>query len=145
MRGQNLVEFAIIVPIMILFIFGVIDFARVFHALNIIYNAAREGARYVSQYGGIKMVVVAGGTDYYELQPVQIATVVRMEAGNLGLDLNVAGVQIEVTCPTHSPDNHCTSGDKVRVVVTYPFNLILGQIINRATLNISRTAEMVYP
>ena len=143
--GQDLVEFALIVPILILFIFGVIDFARVFHAMNVIYNAAREGARYVSQYGGINKVVVSGGTDYYELQPVEIQSVVRNEAGNLGLNLNVAGVVITVTCPTHSPVSQCISGDKVRVVVNYPFQLILGQIINRSTLNISRTAEMVFP
>lgn len=143
--GQDLVEFAIMVPILFLFIFGVIDLSRVFHALNVINNAAREGVRYVSQYGGISKVIVAGGTDYYELVPASVQSVVRNEAGSYGLDLNKGGTSITVTCPTHVPDNRCISGDRVRVVVTYPFDLLTGFVFDGATLTIRRSAEMIFP
>jgi Flp pilus assembly protein TadG len=43
--GQTLVEFALILPILLLLIFGAIEFGRVFHATHVITSAAREGAR----------------------------------------------------------------------------------------------------
>ncbi len=44
-RGQSLVEFALILPILILMLVGVLDFGRAIYAYNTINNAAREGAR----------------------------------------------------------------------------------------------------
>ena len=44
-RGQALVEFALLVPVLLLLIFGAIEFGRVFHATHVITSAAREGAR----------------------------------------------------------------------------------------------------
>ena len=43
-RGQSLVEFAMILPIMLVFLAGVIDLGRVFYATITLNNAAREGA-----------------------------------------------------------------------------------------------------
>lgn len=45
-RGQSLVEFAFIIPVLMLILLGVFDFGRAFYAYNAISNAAREGARY---------------------------------------------------------------------------------------------------
>lgn len=45
-RGQTLVEFALIVPIILLLVLGLIDFARVFQAYLTLQNAAREAGRY---------------------------------------------------------------------------------------------------
>ena len=44
-RGQALVEFALIVPLFVLLLFGIVDFGRAVLASNSIANAAREGAR----------------------------------------------------------------------------------------------------
>lgn len=44
-RGQALVEMALIAPIFLLLVLGLIDFAGAFHARITITNAAREGAR----------------------------------------------------------------------------------------------------
>jgi Flp pilus assembly protein TadG len=43
--GQSLVEFALVVPLLFLLLFGSIEFGRVFHAYHVITSAAREGAR----------------------------------------------------------------------------------------------------
>lgn len=48
-RGQSLVEFALILPIMLMFLAGVIDLGRVFYATISLNNAAREGAFQASQ------------------------------------------------------------------------------------------------
>jgi len=45
-RGQSLVELALILPVFILVLVGILDFGRAFYAYNAISNAAREGARY---------------------------------------------------------------------------------------------------
>lgn len=43
--GQALVEFALVVPILLILVLGVIDFGRAWHAYQVITDAAREGAR----------------------------------------------------------------------------------------------------
>lgn len=45
-RGQTLAEFAMIAPLFILLIFGVIDIARLYQSWVTIQHGAREGARY---------------------------------------------------------------------------------------------------
>jgi Flp pilus assembly protein TadG len=44
-HGQALVEFAVIVPIFMLLLFGLLDFGRVIYAQQTITQDAREGAR----------------------------------------------------------------------------------------------------
>jgi hypothetical protein len=48
--GQSLVEFAIILPILLLVILGAMDFARMFTTKIVLTNAAREGAAYLSNH-----------------------------------------------------------------------------------------------
>lgn len=43
--GQTLVELALVLPFLLILIFGAIEFGRVFHASHVITSAAREGAR----------------------------------------------------------------------------------------------------
>lgn len=44
-RGQALVEFALILPVLIVMMMGVVDLGRGIYAYNAISNAAREGGR----------------------------------------------------------------------------------------------------
>jgi Flp pilus assembly protein TadG len=44
-RGQALVEFALILPILVLLLVGLFDFGRAIYAFNTINQAAREAAR----------------------------------------------------------------------------------------------------
>ena len=44
-RGQTLVELALVLPVIILILFGTLEFGRLFHSYIVITNAAREGAR----------------------------------------------------------------------------------------------------
>jgi len=46
--GQNLIEFALIVPVLILLVFGIVDLGRVFYSSIALENAAREAARYLA-------------------------------------------------------------------------------------------------
>jgi len=44
-RGQTLVEFALILPVFVLILVGIVDLGRAVYAYHTINNAAREGAR----------------------------------------------------------------------------------------------------
>ncbi len=44
-KGQNLVEFAIVVPLLILLVVGIAEFGRAWMSQNIITGAAREAVR----------------------------------------------------------------------------------------------------
>ncbi|MGI6379396.1 MAG: TadE/TadG family type IV pilus assembly protein [Anaerolineae bacterium] len=45
-RGQELVEFALILPLLLLLLVGIFEFGYVVFAQNTLSNAVREGARY---------------------------------------------------------------------------------------------------
>lgn len=45
-RGQAMIEFAFIMPLLVLLLMGVFDLGRAVYALNVVSSAAREGARY---------------------------------------------------------------------------------------------------
>ena len=94
-RGQALVEFALIVPILMFILVIAIDFGRLFY-LNIgIINGAREGAAY--------------GADHPLSPTSEITTRVRQELGLAPADSSVTVTRTcSLTCasiPTISPPN----------------------------------------
>jgi Flp pilus assembly protein TadG len=44
-RGQALVEFALILPLLLILVFGIIEFARAWNQYQVLTDAAREAAR----------------------------------------------------------------------------------------------------
>ncbi|MCL4745311.1 MAG: pilus assembly protein [Burkholderiaceae bacterium] len=60
-RGVSLVELALILPVLLIMVFGVIDFGRALHFNNILVNISREGANLASRYGDISVqeIIVA--------------------------------------------------------------------------------------
>jgi len=49
-RGAVAVEFALILPVLLLFVFGIIDFGHVWYVGHVMSDASREGARYSTRY-----------------------------------------------------------------------------------------------
>jgi len=81
--GQELLEYAITLPIFLLIIFGIFDLGRVVFYASTLQNAAREGARY-----GI-------------VNPHDTANVIdRVKQRSLGLDPNDITVTVNWNCPT---------------------------------------------
>ena len=48
--GQSIVEFALILPGMLMLVMGVLEIGRLFYIKVALQNAAREGAYYISYY-----------------------------------------------------------------------------------------------
>ena len=44
-RGGALVEFALVLPLLMLVLMGMVDFAQAWHTRHVLADAAREGAR----------------------------------------------------------------------------------------------------
>ena len=49
-RGSVAVEFAIILPVLMLLVFGIIDFGHAWYMKHMMSDASREGARYATRY-----------------------------------------------------------------------------------------------
>lgn len=122
-QGQNLVEFAIILPLLLLVAFGVLDLGRLFHAAITVASAAREGARYAT---------------FYPDDDAGIRLSTQAESAGSGIDLTSSTILI--TCP-----EGCDSGLPIRVTIQYDFQLILGFVLPDPTIQIARYAEMMVP
>jgi Flp pilus assembly protein TadG len=44
-RGAELIEMALVLPLLLLIVMGIFDFGFMFREMNVVTNAAREGAR----------------------------------------------------------------------------------------------------
>lgn len=64
--GAELVEFALVFPLLLLVLLGIIDFAFVFQRTEVITNAAREGARVATLPGYVATDVTNRVTAYLQ-------------------------------------------------------------------------------
>ena len=125
-QGQELVEFALVLPLLLLILFGAVDLGRVFHAQITIANAARVGARFGMNWNWTK----PGGY-------TAIIDKARAEAANSG----ITPTDIEVI-----PDcGSCASRDELTVIVRYPFQLVFGGIVGLPNITLESGAVMTIP
>ena len=52
-RGVSMIELALVLPVLLILVLGVIDFGRALHYSNVLINISREGANLASRYGDI--------------------------------------------------------------------------------------------
>jgi hypothetical protein len=146
-RGQDLIEFALALPILLLIIFGVLDLGRLFHSAITVTNAARVGAR----FGALRR-------DIYNCDPTDtdciyicdpncgpdyFINVTKNEALNNGIDLSTALVEPNCIDGSIGISNFCDYGDTFQIKVTYDFNLIIGELISLDQIQIVRTVDML--
>jgi hypothetical protein len=136
--GQSMVEFALILPLFVLFIVGIFELGRAFFAFIAITNAAREGARVVTFWPGKTTrpnVVTAVETE--------IGSSPMVEVGNIDEIVIECGTPYSIVDDT--PElQACPSEKPIRVTVTYDFDLILN-ILFTSPLKLTRSAEMMIP
>ena len=139
-KGQGLVEFALLLPILVLIVFGVLELGRAFFAFIAITNAAREGARVftfrpdVTTYQNIENAVVAEVGASPLVDKNQIVKPLLIQCGSLYNSVGTDDAALKA-CPKWEP---------IRVTVTYNHRLIL-RLIFPQTLTLRRSAEMMVP
>ena len=83
-RGQAIVEFALVLPLLLLLVVGLIEAGRAIFIYSSVTNASREAARYASAYG-----VNADGVPRY-----QDCAGIRAEAARTGFYLAMDDIEI---------------------------------------------------
>lgn len=114
-KGAAAVEFALILPILVVLTFGIIEFGLVLYDQAVITNASREGARTGVLYQQPAMSTAA-------LQS-EVATTVNDYCGNylVSLGAKTASPTVDVTGDCQAPGNDIT------VSVTYPYTFLVMQ------------------
>lgn len=119
-RGAAAVEFAIVLTLLLMIVFGIIDFGRALNAQETLTQAAREGAR----------LVALNESD----------VVSRTQSAATGL--SPVSVNIVQSCPAGA-----TQGTDAIVKVTYQFSFVtpLAALIGTATGPITLTGKGEMP
>ncbi|MFT4263190.1 MAG: TadE/TadG family type IV pilus assembly protein [Nocardioides sp.] len=145
-RGAVIVEFALIFPMLMLLVFGIVDFGWMIDRDNVINNVARDAARTASLDGSYAAIVA----------------VVTDELENVGIDYPGTSVSVTITC-TNATGSDCTnatnydsyavSGSSVKVSIAYthhwitPVGAVCGLIgsssCTGSTILLEGTSEMV--
>jgi Flp pilus assembly protein TadG len=118
-RGQSVIEFAFILPLLLLVVFGITEFSRAWMTVNILTQAAREGAR---------LAVVTGPNE--EMVINRVTEVCR-----------AAGVEPEGI--TITPPSPADPERKVTVTVKTEFQVIPGTILGTFNGKIPLSATSV--
>jgi Flp pilus assembly protein TadG len=119
-RGQAMTEFAIVLPILVVLLFGIVQFGILFNNYVTLTDAVRAGAR-------------AAAVSRQASDPTGTATAaVRSSAS----DLTQANLGVSVA-------SAWTPGAPVTVTATYPYSInLLGWVINSGSLT-TKTTEAV--
>ena len=119
-EGQSLVELALLLPILLLIMTGVLDLGRAFHAYITVVNAAREGARYGA---------------FHPTDSLGIRDRVEQEAAGSGIDLSQSTVIIEM--------EQASPGSPIKVTVIYQFQPVTTLIFGGQNISISGSVSMI--
>lgn len=118
-EGQSLVEFVLVLPLLLILVFGIIEFGNLWRTYQITTNAAREGAREAILWGS---------------QDSEVTTVLDNYLNDAGLDESQATyIYNGGSGLCDDSTTNCTGNrESVRVEYPYEFSVFSG-IINLIT------------
>lgn len=119
-RGQSLVEFALVLPVLVILLVGVFDLGRAVMLSETLNAAVREGTRYA---------IVHGTTSSTPLGPATLTTPPAADnAATTVVRRHALGINSTLTIVMSWPDGNANKGSDVQVVATTPFTPILSQV-----------------
>jgi len=98
-RGAAMVELAIVLPVLLLLVFGIIEMGRLYNAQVTLTHAAREGIRYYAIHHdpvGAENTAIIAASSNFDTAPMNIAL---------------------------SPTPDCDPGLPTTMTITYPFSM----------------------
>lgn len=101
-RGQALVEFALVIPMLVFLLMGMFDLGRGIYAYNVVASAAREGAR---------LGITQSPLNAAAIRSYAFANTTALDPTQLTMD-----------APVCSPD--CETGAALTVTIRYHFQPI---------------------
>lgn len=123
-KGAAVVEFAVILPLLLLIVFGIVEFGLIFYNQAILTNASREGARRAIVYrtDGAGNRIYSGA----EIEDAVEQYLYTDYPTNNDLRLVTFGTESLSISPNSSDgDVSITSGDYILVEVNYVYDFLL--------------------
>ena len=141
-RGASLIEFAVVVPLLLLLLFGMFEFGRFVTMTSTVTNASREAARYGTATGP----GTGPGPRYADCDGMRDAA---QEFGVLGAPADGQitlvydegpGTTVFLTCSSGSVDpSLIDNGDRILSTVSIPFQTIIpliGDFLGPTTISV---------
>jgi hypothetical protein len=129
-RGQALTEFALVIPIFLLVLYSIIEFGRYVYTVEVINDAAREGARYAITHGSLSLCpsgpMPGLGTNPCDPDGARVQAIVRKFAIGVGSGVSFppqSGCAGGVSNPCWPVDN--ARGATVSVVAETTFKTLI--------------------
>ncbi|MBI1801613.1 MAG: pilus assembly protein [Chloroflexi bacterium] len=127
-RGQNVIEFALMLPILVLLFAGVVDLSNASQVFLQLTNATEEGTRYATTH------------------PTDSSTVCLRVQQSLPSSLAVQCSNVTISYP--GGIDGCTAGAvavgcPVRVTTTYALTMFMGSVLGFDTIDMSAHVDMI--
>lgn len=92
-KGQSIIEFAVILPILLMVLFGITEFGRAIMVTNVLNTASREGAR---------LAAVSSVSDSLSVRArvVEVLDAANIDAKAITIQFLVSEKSVEVTVTT---------------------------------------------
>lgn len=144
-RGQAIVEFALLLPVLLLITLGVIDFGRGLHAYVALAGAARDGARVGTLYPST--------IETASVRELRIINTTRNAAASAfvtpgSVAVTLCQIQNTVTAPNTCIGYYSAEPARpnaaLRVTASYNFNLIIGSLFGNMTVPLTASAQMSF-
>ena len=127
-RGQSLIEFALVLPVLIILLVGVFDLGRAVMMSETLNTAVREGTRYAIVHGALAQ----SPSGPAPLTSTAVTAAVRQYT---------TGINTALTITPSYPDGNSYRGSQVIVTATTPFTPILSQVFTGGGLTITLQAS----
>jgi hypothetical protein len=160
-RGQGLVEFAVVLPVFLVMLLGIVDFGRVVWATNSLTNAATEATRFAIVHGGspsdtcpvgprgpLAVVPPASASCPYPSDSKQsiydVATGYAI-AGGSSVTITVCYAAPATTCSgdTDGPGATNARGNSVTVVITSSLSLVTPSLLGMGNFAVTGRSTML--
>jgi Flp pilus assembly protein TadG len=119
-RGVAIVEFALVLPFLLILLLGIWEIGRMVQISQIVNNAAREGARKASTGVNSYTDVTTAVSNYLTTAGITNQT---------GVVVTVYNVTQSNAGPNYNPSN-ATQLDQLQVTVSLPFNNVAWSLAN---------------
>jgi Flp pilus assembly protein TadG len=127
-RAQSMVEFALVLSLFLMLIFGIIEFGWFFYTYTSVYSASREASR----YGAATGITGSGFAAYQDCQgmrdaAVRIGRIVGVTSSGVEIryDKGPADTRAWASKPLCASNYQAQAGDRVLVRITLVYNFIL--------------------
>jgi Flp pilus assembly protein TadG len=126
-RGQSIVEFALITPLLLTLLFGLIEGGRLIYAYNTVNHAAQEAAR-------VGVLAGTGGVGEVKAKAISAGDPLAINAGDVTVEVNNGSKSFA--------DRDI--GDRLSVTVDHDFIPIVVLVFgSTASIHVSGTSELM--